>query len=833
MFNNILYKCFRKIRIVPKKETSKIEKLLTERVKLKKNVKCFNIDENMREKIRERIRQIEEDIGEDVAKDNFKVVVETLKELGDGSNLNGSGRKNLWKLLKKKYPKSSHAVPVGKKDNKGNLITNHKELKHLYLQTYTQRLRNRKIKDEFGEIKELKDGLFNTRLKLAREKKSEPWTLKDLDAALKTLKKDKARDPNGWINELFKDGVAGRNLKLSILHFFNKMKKEDEISDFVRLADVSTIYKGKGAKCELINDRGIFIVTILRSILMKLIYLDYYSILDKSMSDSQVGARKMKNIRNHIWIINGIITDVLSSKSKNPIDIQIFDYKQCFDSLWLQECMNDLYTAGLDDDKFALLYNVNKTVNIAVKTPVGKTARQNIQNVITQGDVFGPMFCSKQVDTFGQECLEESKYTYLYRGEVEIPPLSMVDDVLCVSECGFKTSMAHSYIAMKTDSKKLQFGAQKCKKLHVGRFCEDFKCQTLKVDTWKEVEFRDEETGVDEIEDVHIGEEIMEEKDEEKYEDVISTDGKNIKNVKARVAKGKGIASRILTILDGIPFGKFYFEVALILRNSLLVSSMLCNSESWYNITKAELDLLETVDVKFLRSVLRAPTSTPTEMLYLELGCVPLRQLIRKRRISFLHYIMNEEENSMMYRFLMTQMENRKPRDWISTVLEDLNDLNMSVNLEDIKQMKKSKLKETLNKVIKENALRELTKKKESHSKVKDVKHTTLEMQRYLKASDVKINQEEVQTIFKLRSRMTDVKINFRGKYDSFECEACNEEDEDQKHIIECREILKCKKNNMKPPDIDELFKGSLKKQLEVAQIFLENMDIKEKFKKK
>ena len=181
----------------------------------------------------------------------------------------------------------------------------------------------------------------------------------------------------------------------------------------------------------------------------------------------------------------------------------------------------------------------------------------------------------------------------------------------------------------------------------------------------------------------------------------------------------------------------------------------------------------------------------------------------------------------------MTQMRNRKPKDWISMFLEDLNDLNMSVNLEDIKQMKKSKLKETLNKVIKENALRELTKKKESHSKVKDVKHTTLEMQRYLKASDVKINQEEVQTIFKLRSRMTDVKINFRGKYDSFECEACNEEDEDQKHIIECREILKCKKNNMKPPDIDELFKGSLKKQLEVAQIFLENMDIKEKFKKK
>ena len=64
---------------------------------------------------------------------------------------------------------------------------------------------------------------------------------------------------------------------------------------------------------------------------------------------------------------------MLSSKSKTPIDIQIFHYKECFDSLWLQECMNDLYSAGLDDDKFAILYNINKTVNIVVKMPVGKT----------------------------------------------------------------------------------------------------------------------------------------------------------------------------------------------------------------------------------------------------------------------------------------------------------------------------------------------------------------------------------------------------------------------------------------------------------------------------
>ena len=65
---------------------------------------------------------------------------------------------------------------------------------------------------------------------------------------------------------------------------------------------------------------------------MRLIYLEKYDKLDSSMSDSQVGGRKGKSVRNHIWILNGIICDVLSTKKKTPIDLQIFDYKQCLDT---------------------------------------------------------------------------------------------------------------------------------------------------------------------------------------------------------------------------------------------------------------------------------------------------------------------------------------------------------------------------------------------------------------------------------------------------------------------------------------------------------------------
>ena len=71
---------------------------------------------------------------------------------------------------------------------------------------------------------------------------------------------------------------------------------------------------------------------------------------------------------------------LLSKKTKTPVDLQIFDYKQCFDSLWLEECMNDVYSAGLNDDKFQLLFNANTLVNVAVKTPVGKPLRNMYNN---------------------------------------------------------------------------------------------------------------------------------------------------------------------------------------------------------------------------------------------------------------------------------------------------------------------------------------------------------------------------------------------------------------------------------------------------------------------
>ena len=229
---------------------------------------------------------------------------------------------------------------MAKRDSKGNLITSPLLLKKLYMDTYKERLRSREMKPELADIYCLKSELWDLKLKELEETKTSKWTIEDLDRVLKDLKTNKTRDPHGFINELFKPGVLGDDLKLAMLHLFNSIKQEQKLPRFMQFANITTIYKRKGSRQEMDNDRGIFVVSVLRMILDSLIYKEKYPLIDREMSDSNIGARKNRNIRDHLFVVYAIMNSVLNG-NEGPVDIQIYDVEKCFDALWLNDCMLD------------------------------------------------------------------------------------------------------------------------------------------------------------------------------------------------------------------------------------------------------------------------------------------------------------------------------------------------------------------------------------------------------------------------------------------------------------------------------------------------------------
>ena len=51
-----------------------------------------------------------------------------------------------------------------------------------------------------------------------------------------------------------------------------------------------------------------------------------------------------------------------------------------------------------------------------------------------------------------------------------------------------ENAMVNSFLNCKTSIEKLQFGIEKCKKIHMGKEHESYKCQKVYVDNWQEQE---------------------------------------------------------------------------------------------------------------------------------------------------------------------------------------------------------------------------------------------------------------------------------------------------------------------------------------------------------
>ena len=257
----------------------------------------------------------------------------------------------------------------------------------------------------------------------------------------------------------------------------NKIKEEQIYPEALEMCDISSIWKRKKSRNDFDNYRGIFRLNILRSVLDRLIYNDEYSTIDSNLSDSNVGARKGRNIRDNIFVTNAIINSVLKGNAE-PIDAQLYDVEKCYDTLWLQECINDLYEAGLKNDKLPLLFLENQNAKVAVKTSQGISKRVNIKNIVMQGSVWGSLFCTTTMDKLGQHSYENSELLYMYKGSVAVPPLCMVDDILSIQKCR-DAHKINSTINGFIEMKKLNLSHKKCNRIHIGKSNE--VCQELKV----------------------------------------------------------------------------------------------------------------------------------------------------------------------------------------------------------------------------------------------------------------------------------------------------------------------------------------------------------------
>ena len=788
------HKCFTKIRIkeggyrhMGDKTIQSLMQAQDKAKQLGKEVSCavsHSLIHNFELKVEEIMKCYQQKI-------NAKFIKDQLDLIQDDDKLNING---FWKLKSRLF--STNKTPAtAKRDASGNLITSNHALKKLYLETYSERLSHKPMKPELMDMFWLKTELCQIRISNAARNLTPNWTVKNLKNVLSKLKNNKSLDPLGMVNEIFKPGCIGSDLFTALLRLFNQCKLSQSIPTQLTLSNITSIHKNKGSRLLLENDRGIFLQPVLKKILDKVIYHDMFEDIDNKMSESNIGARKKRNIRDHLFIIYSIINSVIKDNG-DCIDIQLYDIQKCFDSLWIDDVFNDLYDIlppSKRNDKVSLLYNSCRTNLVAVRTPGGLSERVDMPGIIQQGGVWGSLLCSNTIDYLGRTCRDTGQNLYLYKNRTEILPLGFVDDLNGISKCGLDAVNLNIFFNTQVEMKKLTFhtdpngGPSKCVRMHVGK--RTHPCLPLKVHNQKMSE-------VTEI--TYLG-------------DVICSDGRNHKNIQNRVRKGTGLICQIMKLLHNTSLGPYTVEISLLLRNSIFISGMLTNAEIWFDLKKSEIELIEKTDRTLLLKIFKLPTTTPTVALHLELGIIPLSVMIKARRVLYLHNILSSKRDGMLFRVFIVQWHFPSRGDWTLQVKSDLKDFDLPVDLEVITNFSKDKFKNIVKSKARSYAFNLLLLKKVNYTKLEPLQYAEFKTQSYL--LDNKISHDDKISILKMRTRMTSFGENFRGGRDQVMCPLCSSHRDCQSFLLHCPELkdeLQAKFGPDYNKSIDEVFKEDI-----------------------
>jgi hypothetical protein len=405
----------------------------------------------------------------------------------------------------------------------------------------------------------------------------------------------------------------------------------------------------------------------------------------------------------------------------------------------------------------------NEETKISVKTPFGNTKREDFKNIDQQGGSWGGLLCSNSMCAVEKRSKSSTNYSdYLYKGLLEVPLLSYIDDMNKISKCGLNTLENNVILTKQTEMKRLNFNVgnenkkSKCHRLHVGRARNE--CINLTV--------RNKD-----ISNVH----------ETKYlGDLVSGSAKNMNNIIDRVAKGKGIINEIFNILDILSFGPHYFKIAFLLRETMMINSVAYNADIWYNLHPKEIHELNKVDKYFFSRLFHVPGTTSFCSFFLEGGLLTLEMVIKYRRIMYYHSLVRRRKNQAVYVFFMTQFYKKTQSDWITQTLLDFSDLMLDSSFEYLENISKFSFKKIVKLKVKQFAFNKLLNEKQTYSKLRKLKYKDFKMQSYLEDSETTI--EEKITTFKWRTSMEQCfGENFRGSKGTVRCPQCMTHSDSQK----------------------------------------------------
>ena len=156
------------------------------------------------------------------------------------------------------------------------------------------------------------------------------------------------------------------------------------------------------------------------------------------------------------------------------------------------------------------------------------------------------------------------------------------------------------------------------------------------------------------------------------------------------------------------------------------------------------------------------------------------------RRMVYLHTILRKESTELVSRIYLAQKTDSLPGDYCRLVAADLTKMEINLSESQISCMTSKAYKTHIKSKVTQYAFKYLTNEQQTHSKIKHIQYSKLEIQSYLKSS--LFSNDDISTLFGLRSRtIRGIRNDFRELYKpNLSCPLCGQ------HLDSLPELLSC-----------------------------------------
>ena len=441
---------------------------------------------------------------------------------------------------------------------------------------------------------------------------NQPITESEILKNVKLLKNNKASGIDNIVNEHIKSTVY---LLLPIYcKLFNVILDTGIIPQNWSIGIIKPIYKNKGDLKNVESYRPITLLSCFGKLFTSIINnrLNNYAEQHDTINWCQAGFRKTFSTSDNLFILKFLI-DIMQSQHKK-LYCCFVDFKQAFDTVWRVGLWQKLRYYGFKGKCYNVILNLYKDIKSKISTHEGNADYFDCMIGVRQGENLSPFLLSiflndlehvlSSKNVTGVTCDFAMQEIYIY---LKLITLLYADDTVIFSDSEDGLQYALNTFNEYCDKWRLTVNAAKTKIIIFnsrGRPKPTTKF-TLK---WADIEIINEY----------------------KYLDIYFSQNGAFVSAKKHIAEQANKA--VFSLIKNIKKLSLAFDIQIDLFEKTVKPILLYGCEIW---GVGNNDVIERVQLNYFKQIFGLKKSTPSYMLYGELGIMPLEVDIHTRIISF------------------------------------------------------------------------------------------------------------------------------------------------------------------------------------------------------